>query len=127
MRRPPTSSRCRCIRSSLTRTRCGSRWKSETAWRARKPPSPSGMPERLRASVCIPTRNRARILQQTLEGLNHQSVSRDRLQVVVGDDASSDSTLAMLKAFRSNFELRWTTAEARGAGAARNAAAGIAS
>jgi len=84
------------------------------------------MAEHLRASVCIPTRNRADILRQTLESLNHQSVSRDRYQVVVGDDASTDSTVAMLQAFPANFELLWTRAQARGAGAARNAAARLA-
>ena len=83
-------------------------------------------PQRLRASVCIPTHNRADILRQTLESLNQQSVSRDRFQVVVGDDASTDGTLTMLQGFPANFDLRWAPAKARGAGAARNAAAGLA-
>src|SRR3989442_2921199 len=83
-------------------------------------------PQRLRASVCIPTHNRADILRQTLESLNHQSVSRDRFQVVVGDDASTDRTLTMLQEFPANSDLMWARAKARGAGAARNAAARLA-
>jgi len=81
----------------------------------------------LRASVCIPTRNRADILRLTLESLNRQSVARDRLQVVVGDDGSTDTTLNMLAAFAAGFDLRWTGSGGRGSGAARNAAARVAS
>ena len=77
----------------------------------------------MRACVCIPTRNRADLLRLTLESLNRQSVDRDRLQVVVGDDGSTDATLSMLQAFAAGFELRWTGSCGRGSGAARNAAA----
>src|SRR2546422_11547556 len=90
---------------------------------------PPEVPEpapRLRASVCIPTRNRADILRLTLEGLARQSVARDRLQVVVGDDGSTDPTITMLQAFPAGFDLRWTGSGGRGSGAARNAAARVA-
>jgi len=76
--------------------------------------------------VCIPTRNRAEILRLTLESLNRQSVARDRLQVVVGDDGSTDPTITMLQAFPAGFDLRWTGSGGRGSGAARNAAARVA-
>ena len=82
---------------------------------------------RLRASVCIPTRNRADMLRLTLESLNRQSVSPDRLQVVVGDDGSIDTTLRLLQEFPARFDLAWIRAAGRGAGAARNAAARVAS
>jgi glycosyltransferase involved in cell wall biosynthesis len=82
----------------------------------------SGGGEDLRASVCIPTRNRADILRQTLESLERQSVDPKRFEVVVGDDGSTDETIEMLAGFRSSFDLFWTPLEGRGSGAARNAA-----
>jgi GT2 family glycosyltransferase len=79
-----------------------------------------------RASVCIPTRNRAQRLRLTLESLNAQSVDPDRFEVIVADDGSTDGTAEMLRGFASRYTLRWTRLSGRGSGAARNAAAGAA-
>jgi glycosyltransferase involved in cell wall biosynthesis len=80
----------------------------------------------LRASVCIPTRNRADLLRTTLESLDRQSVAPERLEVIVGDDGSTDGTPDMLCGLRTTFRLRWTRPEGKGSGAARNAAARLA-
>ena len=45
------------------------------------PDANAGIEPPLRASICIPTRNRARLLRETLESLDRQSVAADRLQV----------------------------------------------
>src|SRR5437867_2477901 len=63
------------------------------------------------------------MLRLTLESLNRQTVARDRLQVVVADDGSTDGTLRMLHAFAATFDLQWRHLSGRGSGAARNAAA----
>jgi GT2 family glycosyltransferase len=76
-----------------------------------------------RASVCIPTRNRADLLRLTLESLDRQCVDPDRFQVVVADDGSRDGTIDLLRRLRANYELKWTRLTGRGSGAARNAAA----
>jgi GT2 family glycosyltransferase len=80
----------------------------------------------LRASICIPTRNRARLLRETLESLDRQSVAVDRLQVIVGDDGSNDGTIDMLRGLQPAYELKWTRLHGQGSGAARNAAARLA-
>lgn len=43
-------------------------------------------------SICIPTINRSEILQQTLESLLSYEVFDGRVQIVVGDNASTDNT-----------------------------------
>jgi glycosyltransferase involved in cell wall biosynthesis len=80
----------------------------------------------LRATVCIPTRNRADLLQQTLESLNRQTVAPQHLQVVVGDDGSTDGTLDMVRRMPARYELIWTQVSGRGSAAARNAASRLA-
>src|SRR5256885_9376739 len=77
----------------------------------------------LRASICIPTRNRAELLRLTLESLDRQTISADRFEVIVGDDGSTDETVAMLGGLRPRYPLRWGRATGSGPRAARNAAA----
>lgn len=43
-------------------------------------------------SVIIPTYNRLNVLKRTLSCINKQTISRDRYQIIVVDDASSDGT-----------------------------------
>src|SRR5438874_10836226 len=81
-------------------------------------------PRILRASICIPTRNRAELLRLTLESLDRQTISADRFEVIVGDDGSTDETVAMLGGLRPRYPLSWRRANGRGPGAARIAAAG---
>ena len=75
----------------------------------------------LRASICIPTRNRAELLRLTLESLDRQTISADRFEVIVGDDGSTDETVAMLGGLRPRYPLTWRRATGSGPGAARNA------
>jgi glycosyltransferase involved in cell wall biosynthesis len=86
----------------------------------------AGQDMTLRATVCIPTRNRADILRQTLTVLDRQSVQSDRFEVVVADDGSTDSTIEVLRGLRPSYDLRWTRLNGRGSGAARNEAARLA-
>ena len=90
------------------------------------PDANAAMKPPLRASVCIPTRNRAQLLRLTLESLDWQTVAVNRLQVIVGDDGSNDGTIDMLRQLRPPYALKWTRLHGRGSGAARNAAARLA-
>src|SRR2546430_17731136 len=80
-------------------------------------------PRILRASICIPTRNRAELLRLTLESLDRQTISADRFEVIVGDDGSTDETGAMLGGLRPRYPLTWRRATGSGPGAGRHAPA----
>lgn len=80
------------------------------------------------ASIVIPTRNRCQLLLRTLERFEHQTTPKERFEVVVADDGSSDETSSLLKASGYSFTLRWVTHEHRkGAAGARNSGIGLAS
>ena len=48
-------------------------------------------------SVVIATRNRAALLERTLDALSRQSWPRDRFEVIVADNGSSDMTAAVVR------------------------------
>jgi len=48
-------------------------------------------------SVIIPTYNRLNVLKRTLSCINKQTISRNKYQVIVVDDASTDGTGKYLK------------------------------
>jgi GT2 family glycosyltransferase len=75
------------------------------------------------ASVLIPTYNRRRLLLETLESLEHQTLPQERLEVIVAVDGSSDDTVDALKGFRPRYTFRWLYQANQGCAAASNAAA----
>ena len=79
-------------------------------------------------SVVIPTYNRARLLGATLESLCRQTLPRERYEVIVADDGSSDRTREVAESFRERLRLRYTFQEDEGfrAGQARNLGVGLA-
>jgi glycosyltransferase involved in cell wall biosynthesis len=82
--------------------------------------------DQLRASVCIPTRNRRDLLLKTLASLERQSLGPDQFEVIVVDDGSTDGSGDAIQALRFKFQLQYLRLNHRGAGAARNTAAGMA-
>jgi glycosyltransferase involved in cell wall biosynthesis len=75
-----------------------------------------------KVSVVIPTRNRSALLAETIERVECQSVSRDRYEVIVIDNDSSDDTRQVLeKKAKSYSNLRQGYQEKPGAAATRNA------
>ncbi len=58
-------------------------------------------PQRLRATVAIPTYNRATTLRQTLEGLVKQDLPADQFEILVIDNNSTDDTAAVVGEFAS--------------------------
>ncbi len=73
-------------------------------------------------SVVIPSYNNCSGLQRCLAALERQSLSRERFEVVVVDDGSSDSTWDFLQAFSATTPLRLSCLNKQnsGPGAARN-------
>ncbi|TQM78606.1 GT2 family glycosyltransferase [Saccharothrix saharensis] len=60
-----------------------------------------------RCTVIVPTYNRRRLLELTLDSLAAQDLHRDRFEVVVVDDGSSDDTATMVRSFEERFDLRY--------------------
>ncbi|MEU4448051.1 glycosyltransferase [Actinosynnema sp. NPDC050801] len=61
----------------------------------------------LRCTVIVPTYNRKRLLELTLDSLVKQDLPRDRFEVLVVDDGSSDDTAAMVRGFEDRLDLRY--------------------
>lgn len=80
-------------------------------------------------SVVIPTYNRADLLRLTLESLAAQRFPGGRLEVVVADDGSSDSTGEVARSVADRLPTRYYRQEDRGfrAASARNGGARLAS
>jgi glycosyltransferase involved in cell wall biosynthesis len=76
----------------------------------------------LQCTVVIPTYNREKLLRHTLESLTRQTLPRNRFEVLVVDDGSSDGTRQMVEGFRERLCLRYFFQEDLGfrAAAARN-------
>lgn len=75
-------------------------------------------------SVVVATANRAPLLERLLESLTAQDLARDRFEVVIVDDSSTDATRAVLEAATASgsIDLRALHLQGRsGPGGARNA------
>jgi len=73
-------------------------------------------------SVVVPTLNRAELLSRTIDHVESQTVSRDRYEVIVVDNNSTDDTQRVLAEKADCYpNLRFTCQTQPGAAAARNA------
>lgn len=79
-------------------------------------------------AVVIPTFDRAHLLRLTLQSLSRQSLDRERFEVVVSDDGSSDDTVDVVRSFTDRMTLRYTYQHDLGyrSACARNAGAALA-
>jgi len=63
----------------------------------------------MKYSFVIPTYNKIRLLQQTLEALNRQEgVSGERYEVIVVDDGSSEDVFKHIRGIATNYKLSYT-------------------
>lgn len=74
----------------------------------------AGAPRVPKASVIIPTFNRAPLLAETLRGLARQHRDPDDFEVVVIDDGSTDATPEVVKSFEDRLHLSYAFQEDRG-------------
>lgn len=51
-------------------------------------------------SVIIPTRNRSRLLKGTLQSIVNQTLSKDKFEVIVNDNGSTDNTKQVVESFK---------------------------
>lgn len=82
----------------------------------------------MKASIVIPTYNRAGLLRRTLASLARQTGADGDFEVIVADDGSSDDTAAVAGSFGGPFPLRYYHQADEGyrAAAARNGGARLA-
>ena len=73
-------------------------------------------------TVLICTHNRAELLRGALESLEGQSLARERFEILVVDNASTDSTATVVAecAARGTIEVRYVRENELGLDAARN-------
>jgi glycosyltransferase involved in cell wall biosynthesis len=75
----------------------------------------------LKVSVVIPTRNRSRLLDKTIEHIEAQTISRDQYEVIVIDNDSSDDTRRIIeKKSKAYSNIRSGFQEKPGAAGTRN-------
>lgn len=79
-----------------------------------------------RFSVIIPTHNRLKLLQQTIESVLDQDFPADRYEIIVSSDGSTDGTREYLESLDTPVNFRWSHIESSGASAARNRGAALA-
>jgi glycosyltransferase involved in cell wall biosynthesis len=61
--------------------------------------------ENINASIIIPTCNRKELLKLSLHSFNYQDYTKDRFEVIVIDDGSTDGTSDMIKSLKVNYKL----------------------
>jgi len=72
-------------------------------------------------SVVIPTFNRAALLRRVLDSLTRQSIPRDRFEVIVVDDGSTDDTSDVCREMAPHLSLIYLPLDHGGISAAKNA------
>jgi glycosyltransferase involved in cell wall biosynthesis len=77
-------------------------------------------------SVIVPTYSRLPMLKQTLEHLNRQTYARDRYEIIVVDDGSTDGTEPYLQELKKQKALHYIRQSNSGPAQARNAGADLA-
>ncbi|MGR5066585.1 glycosyltransferase [Photobacterium sp. DNB22_13_2] len=65
-------------------------------------------------SVITPTYNRAELLNETLESLSEQDFSREKFEVIVIDDGSSDHTQQVVESYRDKMNIQYHFQSDRG-------------
>ena len=83
------------------------------------PPQPRRGARRPDISVIIPTYNRCAVLASCLAALRRQSLAKDRFEVVVVDDGSTDGTERLCQGLTMSYPLVYLRQTNAGAGAAR--------
>ena len=74
----------------------------------------------MKASVIVPAHNAAQTIEECIEALLKQSVPREKYEVIIVDDGSTDGTATLAR----SYGVRVLTQPHRGPAAARNAGAG---
>src|SRR5688572_10466091 len=65
-------------------------------------------------SVIVPTFNRSKLLSYTLDSLVKQKFSKEKFEVVIGDDGSYDDTSAIVDHYKELLNLKYVFQEDKG-------------
>ena len=76
--------------------------------------------EKIKASIIIPTYNRADTIKKVVESLVNQTFPPDKYELVVVDDGSTDNTEQVIRSIKTSCSLRYFKQNRKGASAARN-------
>lgn len=71
-------------------------------------------PQTYDVSVIIPTYNRSKLLSLTINSLVNQGIEKDKFEVIVCDDGSSDDTAQMLENYRDQLNIKYVFQEDKG-------------
>ena len=73
-------------------------------------------------SVVVPTYNRKEMLKECLDSLFNQTYPKDKYEIIVVNDGSTDGTEEVLKKYKRNApcKFKWFSQENKGASSARN-------
>lgn len=84
--------------------------------------------DKFEVSIIVPTYNRSELLEYTLKSLLSQELDRDRFEVIIADDGSSDNTCEIVDKYRERLHLGYIFQEDKGyrPASARNKAVSIA-
>lgn len=76
-------------------------------------------------TIIIPTYNRANILETTIESLINQSYPKDKFEIIIADNNSTDNTKALVEKWQSHSDvpIKYMMEKRQGAHFARNSAA----
>ncbi len=76
----------------------------------------------LKASIVIPTYNRAKLLNYTLNSIANQCIDKRLIEVIIVDDGSTDNTYSVVNTYKSKMKVRYFFQEDKGyrPGSARN-------
>src|ERR1700712_104613 len=111
---------------------CRRSWRPATTFPATKPSrwsrpmsdrAPAGamaLPEAPEICAILTTYNRAHLLPRVLEGLEAQRLTKDRFEIVVIDDGSTDQSRAVLAAWSGRLPMRILHQAQSGLAAAKN-------
>ena len=56
---------------------------------------------KLKASVIVPTYNRKKLLNYTLESLSKQTMNKEEYEIIICDDGSNDNTFELIRKYVS--------------------------
>lgn len=59
---------------------------------------------KLKASVIVPTYNRKKLLNYTLESLSKQTMNKEEYEIIICDDGSNDNTFELIRKYEKNDE-----------------------
>ena len=62
---------------------------------------------KLKASVIVPTYNRKKLLNYTLESLSKQTMNKEEYEIIICDDGSNDNTFELIRKYEKMMNIKY--------------------